>query len=249
MNIRIGLDIGSTTAKGVALDADDRIIGHVLNPTGTAPKDTAKRICDELSSLGQPSAILSTGYSRHLVDWADRSITEITCHARGVHALHPDTATIIDIGGQDSKAIRLDTTGGVADFAMNDRCASGTGSFLDAIARRFDLNLEAIDAHCPPDTEPLPISSTCVVFAESEIVGLLARGEPIERVLAGVHAAIASRVRILVEQVRGTDPIYFSGGVAQNDAMRRALENELGRPVTTANHPQLAGAIGAALLA
>lgn len=249
--LRLGLDIGSTTAKGVLLDGDNRVREAQIMPTGTAPARTAQDLRESICRAAgcEPERICATGYGRALVGFATKRVTEITCHAAGVCFRHPQARTIIDIGGQDSKAILLAAGGGVADFAMNDKCAAGTGSFLDAIARKFSYDMQGLSELHRSNPVPLEISSTCVVFAESEVVGLLAAGHGIEEVLTGVHAAIARRVARLFAQVSGEAPLYFSGGVAQNATMRLALERELGLPVTVAQEPQLMGALGAALLA
>ncbi|HOX06769.1 MAG TPA: acyl-CoA dehydratase activase, partial [Planctomycetota bacterium] len=168
---------------------------------------------------------------------------------RGVRHLHPDARTILDIGGQDSKVIRLDEAGLVQDFAMNDRCAAGTGAFLDVIAARFGRNLADLAALHKLRPEPLEVSSTCVVFAETEVVSLLSQGKKLEDVLAGVHRAIARRAAATLKQLRATEPLYFSGGVALNETLRLELESVLGMPVRRSNRPQLTAAYGAALLA
>jgi predicted CoA-substrate-specific enzyme activase len=184
-----------------------------------------------------------------MVDYAGRTVTEITCHARGVRHLHPDARTIIDIGGQDSKVIRLDERGLVQDFAMNDRCAAGTGAFLDVIAARFGRKVEDLAGLHALGAVPLEVSATCVVFAETEVVSLLSGGRRLEDVLAGVHRAIARRVAATVTQLRPVEPIYFSGGVALNETLRLELEAALGLPVLRSRQPQFTAAYGAALLA
>lgn len=247
--IRMGIDVGSTTTKAVLIDANNQIINSVVTPTGNNPPQTARNLAGELNQSATPQAICATGYGRKIVDFADKAITEITCHAAGVRAAHPDVATIIDIGGQDSKVITLDHTGGVADFAMNDKCAAGTGSFLDSIARRFELDLNELAHKCLQSSNPLPISSTCVVFAESEVIGLLTEGAELNDIISGIHASIAARISRLYAQVKGQAPVYFSGGVAKNEGMIKALESELGVKVTPAKNPQIMGAYGAAVLA
>ncbi|MCD7897358.1 MAG: acyl-CoA dehydratase activase [Planctomycetaceae bacterium] len=173
--------------------------------------------------------------------------------------MHPDAASILDIGGQDAKAIRLGPDGSVMDFAMNDRCAAGTGRFLEVAARRFDLSVEELSEFCGDDPDGdgdgeadgpvLEISSTCAVFAESELVGLAARGVPPRDALRAVHRAIARRVILLLKQVGATEPVYFTGGVAQNETLRRAVAAAAGMEIRTASSPQFTGAIGAALMA
>lgn len=255
MKVWLGLDVGSTTTKAVCLDESGRMVAHGVRPTGISGETTAKDLSKELlASLGvvAPIRIVATGYGRARIEEADKAVTEITCHGRGVSFLHPEARTVIDIGGQDSKAIRLAAGGQVEDFAMNDRCAAGTGAFLDVIARRLGMTLDELSAalgDACAEVGPLPVSSTCVVFAESEVVGLLAQGHAPARIAAGIHQAIARRTVTLIRQVKGEPPYYFSGGVARNQAMRAALANELGEPVVCAEHPQLCGALGAALVA
>lgn len=247
-----GVDIGSTTSKAVLLNAAGRELGRCLLPTGHDVRAVTARLRAEvLAGRGASGEVrtVATGYGRALVTYADETITEITCHARGVRHLHPDARTVVDIGGQDSKVIRLDPDGTVRDFAMNDRCAAGTGSFLDVIAARLDRRVEELGALPVRETAPPEISSTCVVFAETEVVGLLAQGHDRDSVLAGVQRAVAKRVATLIKQVRPVEPVYFSGGVARNEAVRREIEAALGMPVRRCRHPQLTAAYGAALLA
>jgi predicted CoA-substrate-specific enzyme activase len=248
----LGIDIGSTTAKAAVLDEGGRLLGWRLLPTGHDGRAVARQLREELlGRLGirdAPPAV-ATGYSRALVDWAGKTVTEITCHARGVRHLHPDARTILDIGGQDSKAIRLDARGLVEDFAMNDRCAAGTGSFLDVIANKFGRSLEDLSNLHAREALPIEISSTCVVFAETEVVGLLSQGRALDDVLAGVQRAVARRAAAMVRQVRPVEPIYFSGGVALNESVRREISAVLGTELRRSEHPQLTAAIGAALLA
>jgi predicted CoA-substrate-specific enzyme activase len=248
----LGVDIGSTTAKAVLLDESGRELGRRIRPTGHDPRAAAARLRAELlAGRGDAAglAVVATGYGRSLVDYAGHTVTEITCHARGVRHLHPEARTILGIGGQDSKVIRLDASGLVQDFAMNDRCAAGTGAFLDVIAARFGRRVEDLAGLHALDPEPLEVSSTCVVFAETEVVSLLSQGRKLDDVLAGVHRAIARRAAATVQQLRPVEPLYFSGGVALNETLRLELEAALGFPVRRARHPQFTAAYGAALLA
>ncbi len=261
----LGLDIGSTASKGVLLSSSGDVLGHKVIPTGTGGAIAADCLRDALLSEASGARIvktIATGYGRNLVGFADKVVTEITCHALGVFRLHPDAATVIDIGGQDAKVIRLGANGQVDDFVMNDRCAAGTGAFLDVIARRLQLNvntevnnapLSPLSASaCPCNKQaihPLPISSTCVVFAESEVVGHLAQGKNPAAILAGVHQSIARRTVTMIRQVKAQGPFYFCGGVALNSDLALALQKELDETVTQANTPQFCGAFGAAQLA
>lgn len=254
---RLGLDLGSTAAKAVLLAPDGTILGCELDMSGIPPAEAADRLAAELFGKHGVAAAktVSTGYGRSLAGRADRKITEITCHARGVRHLHPDAASILDIGGQDAKAIRLGRDGNVEDFAMNDRCAAGTGCFLEVASRRYRLEIGELSAFCDDDpaigdgAEPFEISSTCVVFAESELVGLNAKGVPPREALRAVHRAIARRVTLLLKQVGAVEPLYFTGGVARNETLRLAVARETGLDIRRADRSQFTGALGAALLA
>lgn len=253
MTLRMGIDSGSTATKGALVDSSGNIVARHSQPTGVDVAATAEETRSALLSMADaqdsPIPTIATGYGRARIRFADRRVTEITCHAAGVHHQHPEVRTILDIGGQDAKAIRLEEDGSVADFAMNDRCAAGTGSFLDALARRLDWDLDA-PPEAPPSASAVPdISQTCVVFAESEVIGLLAEGHTRQEVIAAVHRSIASRMTILVGQLLLAEPICFTGGVARIDGLRLALEEVLGCSVRVADDPQFTGALGAALLA
>ena len=249
-----GVDAGSRTIKGVLLDADgtEILVSRVLDQ-GVDQAARARRLYEQM--LGEDgvsevevSSVVATGYGRKLVDFADRTITEITCHARGVRHLVPDVSSIIDIGGQDSKFIELDPDGRVRDFAMNDRCAAGTGCFLEVVASRLEVDLAELGRMALKSDEPASISSMCVVFAETEIIGLLAGGATPEDVAAGVQRSIASRISSMAGgDVRA--PVVFTGGVAMIPGVDRALESVLGQEVQIAPRPQITGALGAALLA
>jgi predicted CoA-substrate-specific enzyme activase len=193
---------------------------------------------------------VATGYGRITAKFATKTITEITCHARGAHYLHPATRTIVDIGGQDCKVIRLDEDGNVADFAMNDKCAAGTGRFLEVIANVFKVPLEELGEMAGGDAPLVPINNTCTVFAETEIISLVARGECAESILKGVFTSIASRVAGIASRIGVNGDVFFSGGVAKNFGVVTALESVLNCPVFVPDFdPQLVGALGAAVLA
>jgi predicted CoA-substrate-specific enzyme activase len=192
--------------------------------------------------------VVATGYGRHAIRFADTTDTEITSHARGVRRLAPEARTIIEIGGQDSKVISLEDGGRVRDFGMNDRCAAGTGRFLEMVAARLDMTWEKLAELGRQSRQPALISNICVVFAETEIIGLLADGKPLPDVVAGVQNAIATRVSALAGRFI-SPPVYFTGGVALQAGMARALEEVLGCPVRVAPRPQYTGALGAALSA
>ncbi len=250
-----GVDLGARSAKVVLLDpaapADFR---HWIADTGHDPARTGHRLLDEAlaATSSRPEDVactIATGYGRAALPFASATLTEITCHARGVRHCFPNARTIVDIGGQDSKVIALDERGAVSDFAMNDRCAAGTGRFLEIVARILDLDLDQLGEVAAGAARPAAISSMCAVFAESEVVGLLARGTPRQEVLAGVHASIASRVATLASRMRVQPPAVFTGGVAKNAAMVRAVAAALSLELAVPPEPQVTGALGAALIA
>jgi len=250
-----GIDVGARSSEIVVLDgeAPDAFTYRIAD-TGHDPARTGHRLFEEaLAERGvAPDAIartIATGYGRASLPFAAEAVTEITCHARGVRHGVPDVRTIVDIGGQDSKVIVLDERGSVADFAMNDRCAAGTGRFLEIVARILDLDIDQLGEVAEQATRPAAITSMCAVFAESEVVGLLARGTKRQDVLAGVHASIASRVAALASRLRVQAPAVFTGGVAKNPAMVRALARAVALDFTVPSEPQITGALGAALLA
>jgi len=249
-----GIDGGSRAIKAVVMDsATGKVLASGIRDQGVDHDRLAAELflglLDGLSlKRGDVGRIVATGYTRSGIRIADTTITEITCHARGVRRQMPDARTAIEIGGQDSKILRLDPDGSVRDFAMNDRCAAGTGRFLEVVAGRLGTELEGLGALARACSCPAPISSTCVVFAETEIIGLLSSGVPIPDIVAGVQASIARRVAALAgSQI--AEPIAFTGGVALVPGMAEALAAALGRPVKVAPDPQMTGALGAAILA
>lgn len=249
--ITLGLDIGSVAAKGVLLTADKS--WQVIVPTGWSPRDTGQQLIAELTRQAEIErntidAIVATGYGRISVPEADKSITEITCHARGLTSLLPEVRTVIDIGGQDSKVIRLNETGRVIDFAMNDKCAAGTGRFLQVMAQVLGMDVSDLGAAENP-AETVSINSMCTVFAESEIIGHLAQGQSRSGLIAGLHQSVAKRVAGMAARVGVVGPVAFTGGVAKNPGIRRALEEELKVTLLTPDNCQFTGALGAALLA
>ncbi len=252
--ISAGVDAGSRATKVVLFDADrSEVIGSGIADQGVDQGRLAAALFEKVCGQArvQPdtvSAIVATGYGRNAVRFAHTTITEITCHARGVHHLAPDVRSIVEIGGQDSKCITLEDGGRVRDFAMNDRCAAGSGRFLEMVATRLGVDLEALGQLSRSSRNPVLISSMCVVFAETEIIGLLAEGVPPADIAAGVQNAIASRVATLAGRCVNP-PVCFTGGVALQGGMVRALEEVLSCPVKVAPLPQYTGALGAALLA
>jgi (R)-2-hydroxyacyl-CoA dehydratese activating ATPase len=254
MSRYLGVDLGSTTAKAVVVDATGVIVASSIVQMGAVSRKGMQQAVDQaLDDAGVPAedldGTIATGYGRRLVPGAMRTYTEITCHARGTSAMVPGVRLVIDIGGQDSKAITVDADGLVEEFAMNDRCASGTGRFYEVLARAVECEVEEVGALALRGTEDLEVSSMCATFAETEIVSLLAQGLPTEDIAASVHRAIAARTLALVAQVGRRTPVVMTGGVAQNPAAVHFLAEALGATVGVPAHPQLTGAYGAALLA
>lgn len=250
----MGIDFGSTTAKVVILDAEGEVAGSAISQKG-AVSDEGVRVAtaEALQQAGIRQAdvarVVSTGYGRRMLDIADRTITEITCHARGAVALVPEARVVIDIGGQDSKVIAIDANGLVARFAMNDRCAAGTGKFLEVLARAVNIELEQMGGIALAATETVNITSMCATFAETEVISLLAEGVTKPVVLAAVHQSIANRTVGLVARVGKRDPVVMTGGVAQNVAAVHYLQKALDTQLIIPDGAQLAGALGAALFA
>ena len=250
----VGIDAGSRAIKIVLIDADSLdVVGSGIMDQGIDHNALVVRLLNQVykSSGCNPddaSRIVATGYARHGISIADTTITEISCHACGVHRLVPDAMTVIEIGGQDSKLLRLNRDGVVYDFAMNDRCAAGTGRFFELVAQRLGVELRAFGEMAGRSRKPAAISSMCAVFAETEIIGLLASGVVPEDIAAGVQAAVAARVVAMAGR-NVSEPIAFTGGVAMIPGMDKALQSALGHPVSIAPDPQMTGALGAAILA
>jgi predicted CoA-substrate-specific enzyme activase len=253
--ITCGVDVGSLTAKAVVFDhAAGRVCGQALQRTEYNSEVAGREVLQ--AALRQAglhfddlAALTATGYGRVALEFATYRLTEITCHARGVHHLLPEVRTVIDIGGQDSKVTRLDEQGRPLDFEMNDRCAAGTGRFLEVMAGALGVDLAGLAELALAAHEPVTLSSTCTVFAESEVVGLLAHGRDRAEVAAGLCCAVAQRVVAMARRTGIEHPVAFTGGVALNDGVRRALNDLLGEAVVIPTEPQLTGALGAALLA
>ncbi len=248
-----GLDVGSTSGEAVILDGD-RIVAYSIVDTGYNSRRAADLALEQaLKTAGlersQLGPIVATGYGRIAIDYANRQVTEISCYARGIHAINPRVRTVIDIGGQDSKVISVSAKGKPTDFQMNDKCAAGTGRFLEVMARALQVELTELGALAARSKTDIPISSMCTVFAESEVITLVAEGVAREDIVAGLHRAIAKRVGAMVKRVGIIPPVAFAGGVAKNAGVRRALELELGEPLIVPEEPQIIGALGAALLA
>ncbi len=243
----IGIDVGSTNTKLVGVDSTGQMLWNNLQKTEPRIEAQVKRLLKEVESKDIP--IIATGYGRKLVTQATRTITEITCHASGVYQEFMHGGTLLDIGGQDSKVIRIGPTGKVLDFVMNDKCAAGTGRFLENSARQLDISLDEMGKEGMETAIEASISSTCTVFAESEIISLLAEGVAIPEILRGLHRSLIKRVIAMIHSIGFETPLMLSGGVVQNPLVVSMLAEELGEDVILPRHPQLMGAVGAALLA
>lgn len=249
-----GIDSGSTSTDVVILDKDKQMVTGVILPTGAGAAVGAERALEqalEQAGLqrGDIDAIVTTGYGRTAIQDGDKSITEITCHARGAHYLDPSVRTVIDIGGQDSKVIRLDEDGAVENFVMNDKCAAGTGRFLEMMARTMEMNLDEMSKAGLHYKEDITISSMCTVFAESEVVSLIAQNKPTDDIVHGLNKAVASKTAALAKRVGGAERYMMTGGVSKNQGLVKTLEEKLGTTLVVSDKAQLCGALGAALFA
>lgn len=251
-----GIDIGSLSSDGVVIDENQTIVAHHIEATGVSGVKASEKVLHQLclSANCNPEDIdftVSTGYGRERVPFTGKAITEITCHARGANYWNPQTTIVIDIGGQDSKVIRIDKSGRVVDFAMNDRCAAGTGRFLEVMARALEVELIELGERSTRAKASCQISSICTVFAESEVVSLLAQGHPINTIIRGLHEAIARRTIGLLQRVRPlpSDAITISGGVAHNSGVVEELEKIVKMKIFKPAEPQITGALGAAIIA
>ena len=251
--ITVGIDIGSITTKAAILKNGNLILEQII-PTGYNAEKAALNIFNQILSdmnfdQGQIHAVVTTGYGRKSAPFADRTVTEIMCHAAGAHFMNPSIRSIIDIGGQDSKAIVIDENGSVKDFAMNDKCAAGTGRFLEVMARAMEINLNDFGEFSLQAENPAKISSLCTVFAESEVISLISAGEKRENIIAGIHQSISSRVMAMAGRIGITSPVMMTGGVAKNIGVVRAIEKKSGKKIEISQKAQVAGAIGAAIVA
>ncbi len=251
--ITVGIDIGSITAKAALIRDNTLLDTHVIS-TGYDHLAAANRVFEAVlkkTDIGKKdvSAIVSTGYGRASVAFADKVMTEIICHGTGAFFLNPDIRGIIDVGGQDSKAILLSEEGMVQDFAMNDKCAAGTGRFLEVMANAMDVKLDELGDFSFISNTPSKISSICTVFAESEVISMIAKQEKREDIIAGIHESAAARVAILARKINIKEPVVMTGGVAKNTGMVNALKKHLCCDILVGDSPQENGAIGAAVLA
>jgi len=249
-----GVDVGSTQTKAVVVDPDATIVGQSLIDTGANVVTAAERAFELALEQGGIRAsdvgyVIGTGYGRYKVEFGDDQVTEIVCHARGAAHMFPETRTVLDMGGQDTKAIRVQSGGDVLDFCMNDKCAAGTGRFLQSAAAALDLGLSDLGPTALRGEKPVDISTTCTVFAESEVLSWLARGKKIEDIMLGVHRSIGSRSFGLLRRVGIEEEITFTGGVTKNAAMVAVMNELLDATLNVSEESHYMGAIGAALFA
>ena len=249
-----GCDVGSTYTKAVILDENGTIVADATIKSKIMAEESARLAMAEvigkvpdLKSERDLSYLIGTGYGRNKVPFADENISEISCHAMGVHITNPDVKAIIDIGGQDVKGIAIDTDGTVKNFAMNDKCAAGTGRFYEAMARSFEMSLPEFSKLSLSAKNVIPITAQCTVFAESEVITLVGEGKPMDEIAAGIQMAVAKRCFVMAKKAGATDSITLTGGCAKNDGLKAAIEHVLKlKVVELKTDPQLMGALGAA---
>lgn len=248
-----GCDVGSTYTKCVILDENGKIVADVTNRSKINPVQSAEialnDACNQVEGLTPEKLtyLIGTGYGRNKVPFADENISEISCHAMGVHVTNPSVKAIIDIGGQDVKGIAIDTDGTVKNFAMNDKCAAGTGRFFEAMAHAFEMSLPEFSKLSLKAKNTIPITAQCTVFAESEVISLVGEGKPMDEIAAGIELAVAKRCFVMAKKAGATDSITLTGGCAKNDGLKQAIEKVLKiKVVDLAIDPQLMGALGAA---
>ncbi|TCO77384.1 acyl-CoA dehydratase activase [Marinisporobacter balticus] len=249
----MGLDIGSTASKGVIVENGKKIVAVATIPSGTGtagPTKTVKELFSQLSIERKDiEKLVVTGYGRMKYTDADKQISELSCHTKGVHFLVPTVRTIIDIGGQDAKALKLDAQGKLLNFVMNDKCAAGTGRFLDVMAKILEVQVSELGELSAKSTQEISISSTCTVFAESEVISHLSNDIPVEDIISGIHASVAKRVSSLAKRVGIQEDVVMVGGVAQNSGVVSAMEKSIGMSIIIPELAQVTGALGAALYA
>lgn len=253
MNYFGGCDVGSTFTKAVILDEKRKICSDITIRSKINPAESAKTAMEEvlkkagLGSQKELSYLVGTGYGRNKVPFADENISEISCHAMGVHITDPSVKAIIDIGGQDVKGISIDTDGTVKNFAMNDKCAAGTGRFYEAMARSFEMSLTEFSNLSLTAKNVIPITAQCTVFAESEVISLVGEGKPMNEIAAGIQMAVAKRCFVMAKKAGAVDSVTLTGGCAKNAGLKKAIEHVLKlKVVELKTDPQLMGALGAA---
>lgn len=249
----LGIDIGSTTSKCIILKDGQEIVAKSLVKAGTGTKGPVSAYETVLENAGLTendiSYRLATGYGRNNFDRSDGEMSELSCHAKGMYFKVPECRTIIDIGGQDAKVIQLADAGHITNFVMNDKCAAGTGRFLDVMAAILQIQVDELEEYAAKSEEAVKISSTCTVFAESEVISQLSKNVQMEDLIAGICNSVAARVTSLAKRIGVKETVCMSGGVAQNSGVRNALSRELGVEIITTDDAQYIGALGAALAA
>ena len=247
----LGIDVGSTASKCVIVDAEGSIVGRGLagSGAGTAGPRTAvdAALADAGIAMDDIAASCATGYGRNLMDWTDGQMSELSCHAKGASKLFPGVRTVIDIGGQDATVLSISSSGDLENFAMNDKCAAGTGRFLDVMASIFGCKVSDLSGFDEQSEKVATISSTCTVFAESEVISKLSEGQPIPDIVAGIHTSVVERTAGLARRLGVKAPVVMTGGVALNKRLRERLADKLGQDIRTNEDSQLIGALGAAL--
>jgi len=248
----VGVDIGSTMTKIVIMDGAQDIRSRIIGPTGPEHRRLANKVLIQALeqanlSFREIDYVVATGYGRVNVPFADRQITELTCHAKGVASLFPGVKTAIDIGGQDAKGLKI-KDGRLVDFVMNDKCAAGTGRFLEVLAETLGLELDDLGGISLESTKKIPISSTCTIFAQQEVIARISDGLPLEDIVAGVHDALAGRVARMVQRLRVEPDVVLTGGVAKNIGVVKAMKEHLKHDILVPADPLLTGAMGAAIL-
>ena len=252
MNLFAGIDVGSLSTDCVIINEKEEILSYSITETGASSTEAAEKSFEEaLARLAvrreAVKNLVATGYGRISVPFADKRVTEISCHALGAYTLFPDTRTVVDIGGQDSKVIRVGPGGKVLDFTMNDKCAAGTGRFLEVMTSKLQVPLGEMGSLSVGANGEVRISSVCTVFAESEVISLVAQNHPKEEIIRGIHRAIVNRVWSMVKTLGVEREVTMSGGVAKNQGVVAFLEEKLGHPIHVYEEPQIVGGLGAAL--
>ena len=250
----LGVDIGSVTTDAVLLNDEKKMVAFSIVKSGFDHRAAVDKAVNDICSKAQIDkeqikSIVSTGYGRRNVAEADRVVTEISCHAMGIHFLAPDIRTVIDIGGQDSKVIRVSEDGYAETFYMNDKCAAGTGRFLEVMAQAMEIDINDLGAIALTAKKAEPISSICTVFAESEVISKIAEGKSKESIIAGLHQAIGERLMGMVAAIGVKKPVALTGGVAKNQGINKVLSKHLGEDIYRSEEPQIVGALGAAVFA
>jgi predicted CoA-substrate-specific enzyme activase len=248
-----GIDLGSTMTKVAIIDEHEKLLAFLVQHTGAEHRRLANKVMEEALiqtgiTIDEITYVIATGYGRINVPFADKQITELTCHARGVAQFFPNVRLGIDIGGQDAKGLKI-KNGKLLDFVMSDKCAAGTGRYLEVVAQTLGLSLDDLGPISLKSKNKVSISSVCTIFAQQEVINHLSAGVPLEDVVAGLHDAIAGRVARMVQRLKVEPDVVFTGGVAKNIGVVKALEENLGCSVLVPSEPLLSGALGAALIA